>query len=202
MFESSDPGATSAGGTQARWARTGPRSSGQRMSGRDLLRRYESYRWHQARELLAMLPPEGLRSLHRRASAEDGEENDPMARLRDLVLRTLPLPPFHVWYQDVCRNPEAHLDEVWMADVPAAPSEPLALWSRVEPLRGVRWNVELAAHHAAQGWRGSLTFNRVGEVERWRTGEIFREQDVRALLDRFQELDRVSLEAFLRSVLP
>jgi hypothetical protein len=125
-----------------------------------------------------------------------------MARICEFVMRSLPLPPFHVWYQDVCRHPEAHWDEAWMVDARPGSSTPLALTSRTETLAGVAWTVEVSAHQAGDVWRGHLSFQRAEGAERFRTGEIFREVSIQSLLDRFAELDRASLEAFLRSTLP
>jgi hypothetical protein len=125
-----------------------------------------------------------------------------MARICEFVVRSLPLPPFHVWYQDVCKHPEAHWDEAGMVDVRPGSHAPIALTSRTETLAGVAWNVEVNAHQTGEVWRGHLAFQRAEGTVRCRTGEIFRETNLQSMLDRFRELDRASLEAFLRSVLP
>jgi len=191
----------------SRWASPGaPTPSGGRLlPSRGLLPRYEAYRRHQVRELLSLLPPEGLRALYREArTAFVGEsaQSDPMAVLGEFVKRLMPLPPFHVWYQDVRRNPERHLDEPWMADVLPDRSAPAALDARTELLQGAQWRVELRVHHTGDGWRGHLSFRREKDERTWRTGDVFREPDAQAVLGRFREFDRITLEAFLRSVLP
>lgn len=176
-----------------------------RPSSRDLLPRYDAYRRQQVRALLSLLPPEGLRALYgeaRASRAADEAVPDPLALLTEFVSRLLPLPPFHVWHDDLRRHPEAHLDEPWMEDALPDGTAPFTLDARVEALQGARWRTDLRVHHTGVGWRGHLAFRRDGEEPTWCTGDIFREADVRSLLGRFREFDRVTLEAFLRSALP
>jgi hypothetical protein len=125
-----------------------------------------------------------------------------MALLEAFVTALLPLPPFHVWCRDVRRNPHAHLDEPWMGDALPDRASPLTVAVREENLRGVRCRAELRVYHADEGWRGHLRFTRESEDRSWQTGDVFRERDVRAIVDRFNEFGWLTLEAFLRSILP
>lgn len=172
---------------------------------RALVPAYEAYRRHQARALLALLPPEGLRSLYgvaRERRAADGSVTDPLELLDGFVERWLPLPPFHVWCHDVRTNPAAHLDEPWMASVLPGRGAPAVLSRRDETLRGGPWTVELRAHHTGDGWHGHVAFVTALSERVPRTGDVLREADAASLIDRFVEFDRATLEAFLRSVTP
>lgn len=186
---------------------TGADGSGVRTTwtSRALLPRYEAYRKHQARLLLSMIPPEGVRALYRAARAaavENGAVADPMALLDEFVTARLPLPPFHVWCQDVRRNPHAHLDEPWMGDALPDRTSPMTVAVREENMRGVQCRAELRVYHTGDGWHGHLRFTRSGEERSWQTADVFRERDVQTIVDRFQEFGWLTLEAFLRSILP
>ena len=174
---------------------------------RSLLPRYESYQRHQVREFLALVPREGLRVLYRKARAEWASEAsslDPVARLSEFVRELLPLPPFHVWFQDLRSNPAAHLDEPWMSDVVPHRAHPFVLETRTEVLEGAAWRTELRAYRSDDGlgWLGHICFIRASDARSLRTGDVFREADAQSLLMRFREFDRDTLEAFLRSVAP
>lgn len=177
---------------------------------RSLVPSYEAYRRHQARALLALMPREGLRELYGlardvRASADAGAKGrvlDPMDALLGFVERFLPLPPFHVWCQDVRTNPGAHLDEPWMADALPAAAAPRTVAVREEHLRGGPWRVELRVHHEREEWRGHLAFTGGAQSRSWRTGDVLREPTAGLLVERFHELGVLTLDAFLRSILP
>jgi hypothetical protein len=172
---------------------------------RALLPRYEAYRKHQARLLLSLIPSEGVRALYRAARAtvaEAGTVPDPMALLDEFVTARLPLPPFHVWCHDVRANPHAHLDEPWMGDALPDRSSPITVTAREENLRGVSYGVELRVYHTGEGWHGHLRFTRAGEERSWQTADVFREADVQTIVERFDEFGWLTLEAFLRSILP
>jgi hypothetical protein len=174
-------------------------------TSRALLPRYEAYRRHQARELLSLLPPEGVRALYRAARAgytEGGAVADPMSLLDEFVTEHLPLPPFHLWVHDVRQNPQAHLDQPWMGDALPDRSAPLAVAVREEAVQG-RWcTAELRIYHSEDGWRGHLRFTREGEDRSWQTGDVFREESAETVVERFREFGWPTLEAFLRSILP
>jgi hypothetical protein len=182
-------------------ARENPALSG-RPSARDLLPTYDAYRRWQARELLTLAPPEGLRAIYRQARAARGAPiADPVALVADHVLARMPLPPFYVWCHDFRTHLDVHLDEPWMQDRLPTRDSPLALAVREEELRGDPWTVQLAAYHDGGGWRGRLLFAR--EASRsWRTGDVFRESSACALTESFRVCARETLEAFLRSVTP
>jgi hypothetical protein len=172
---------------------------------RALLPRYEAYRKHQARLLLSLIPSEGVRALYRAARAaasEEGGVEDPMALLDEYVTARLPLPPFHLWCQDVRRNPHAHLDELWMGDALPDRSAPITVAVREDNLRGMACRAELRVYHTGEGWHGHLRFTRNGEERAWQTADVFREADVQTIVDRFHEFGWLTLEAFLRSILP
>jgi hypothetical protein len=171
-----------------------------------LLGIYRSYRRHQARELLSLVPQEALRPLYREASAAGlqpgAEADDPLTLLSGYAETLLPLPPFRVWCEDLLCRPEAHLDEPWMTGFRPGPRVPLLLDSREERLQGTRWQIDLLVHHAGEGWRGHLAFRAGDDPRRHRTGDILREPTIEAVGERFREFDRVTMEAFLRSVQP
>ena len=174
-------------------------------AARALVPAYEAYRLHQARVLLALLPPEGLRALYgaaREGRAADGSVSDPMELLDAFIDRHLPLPPFHVWCHDVRTNPGAHLDEPWMADLLPERVAPAVVAKREETLRGEPWTVELRVYHTGDGWHGHLAFVTARSERVPRTGDILREADAASAIERFTELDRSTLEAFLRSITP
>jgi hypothetical protein len=171
-----------------------------------LLATYRGYRRHQVRELLALVPRDGLRPLYREAvrshtDSVDGVK-DPLVLISEFAESLLPLPPFRVWCADLLANPEAHLDEPWMAEARPRPSAPLLLGSRVERLGGLLWIVDLLVHHGGEIWRGHLAFRHGDDLCRYRTGDVFREERLAAVGERFLEFDRSTLEAFLRSVQP
>jgi hypothetical protein len=175
--------------------------------GRTLLPRYEAYQRHQVREFLALLPREGLRVLYRKARAgwaREASTLDPVARLSEFVRELLPLPPFHVWFQDLRQNLAAHLDEPWMSDVVPHRAHPFVLETRTDLLEGASWRTELRVYRTDDGvgWLGYLSFTRASDARSLRTVDVFREADAQSLLARFREFDRDSLEAFLRSVAP
>jgi hypothetical protein len=172
---------------------------------RTLLPRYEAYQRHQVREFLTLVPREGLRVLYRKARAawpRESATTDPVARLGEFVRELLPLPPFHVWFQDLRQNPAAHLDQPWMADVVPDRANPFVLDARTEVLLGAPWRTELRVHRDDDGWLGHIAFTRPGDARSLRTSDIFRESDALSVHLRFHEFDREALEAFLRSVTP
>jgi hypothetical protein len=173
-------------------------------TSRSLLPRYDAYRRHQARELLSLLPPDGVRALYRAARAEfaEGSVMDPMALLDEFVTKHLPLPPFHLWVHDVRQNPHAHLDQPWMWDALPDRSAPLTVAVREETVQGRSCTAELRVYHSEDGWCGHLRFTREGEDRSWQTGDVFREDSAETVVERFREFSWPTLEAFLRSILP
>ena len=183
-------------------ARENPALSG-RPSARDLLPTYEAYRRWQARELLTLVPREGIRAIYKGARAARGAPiaADPVELVAEHVMARIPLPPFHVWCHDFRTHLDVHLDEPWMRDRLPSRDAPLALAVREEQLMGALWTVQLEVHHDGGGWRGRLLFARDGSRS-WRTGDVFRESSARALAESFRICDHPTLEAFLRSITP
>lgn len=172
----------------------------------ELRPRYEAYRRHQVRELLSLMPRDGLRPLYRQAVRAMGhgeaEVDDPLALVSEFVERHLPLPPFALWCIDVLDSPEAHLEEPWMEGAAPAREAPLTLDVRTLALGSATWRTELRVWHGGGAWRGHLSFGGEGHERSYRTGEIFRESRLGSLRDRFREFDSRTLEAFLRSAIP
>ena len=168
--------------------------------------RYEAYRRQQIRDFLSLVPREALRPLYRQAwSALEPSStgvDDPVALLSDFVERHLPLPPFHVWLEDVRRNPDVHLEEGWMEDAVPDPGSPFTLDTRVEVLLGRTWHSDLRVYRDGDAWRGHLAFRSQGDGRSHRTADIFRERRLATVRGRFHEFDGATLEAFLRSILP
>lgn len=171
--------------------------------------RYDGYVLRQGRELLAILPREGVRELVRRYRSEVPREagaGEP--RLDDLArfaATLLPLPPFGVWLDDFTAHRAAHLAETEppLRDGPDAPDgESVTVDVRSFAATGEEWIGELQVRSVASGWRGSLHFHRPGASKAACTGEVFRERDLTTLRERFRSLDLPTLQAFLRSSLP
>lgn len=171
--------------------------------------RYEAYRLRQGRELLAILPREGVRALVRRYRGDvphDERAGEPhLDDLARFAATLLPLPPFGVWLDDFTAHRAAHLADAEppMRDGPEAPDgESVAVDVRSFVAAGEEWIGELQVRSVQAGWRGSLHFHRPGAAKAGCTGEVFRERDLTSLRERFRALDQPTLQAFLRSSLP
>ncbi len=171
--------------------------------------RYEAYVLRQGRELLTLMPREGVRALVRRIRAELPRETEPNDPLLDDLARyaatLLPLPPFGVWLGDFTAHRAAHLAQTDppLRDGPEAPDgESVAVDVRSFSATGEEWIGELQVRSVPAGWRGSLHFHRPGAAKSGCTGEVFRERDLTTLRERFRSLDTPTLQAFLRSSLP
>jgi hypothetical protein len=169
--------------------------------------RYARYRIQQGRELLTLLPREGIRALlrHRLASARPRESSGlAMEELAAACADLLPLPPFERWLQDFRHNRTAYLESDTFG--PAGPQSPegapVTVAVRSFLADGEAWTAELVVHPDGPRWCGLLHFHR-GEGEPMaRTGEIFRESRSDVVRDRFRSFDDHTLRAFLRSSLP
>jgi hypothetical protein len=167
-------------------------------------RRYEAYGRAQARELLNLLPQTAIRPLFRRAREElraaggTADPDDPLSILLDYCRRLLPLPPFEQWREDARRHPDAYRetrDPRWIRD-------PVTVDVRALDAEGSRWVASLDVRSDGGLWRGRVTFRRPDDARGYATGEIFREDGVEALRERFLEFDDRTLAALLRSSLP
>jgi hypothetical protein len=169
--------------------------------------RYEEYCQQQVYVLLEIIPPEAVRPLYRRAriwATERGlhESKDPMSTLRLFCRDVLPLPPFEVWLVDYETHLVAHVGAGLGLSPLAEPMEPIAVEFRRMEYDAEPWHGTLEVYRGGDAWRGLIRFQRAGEKGHFRTGEIFREDNLQDLRDRFISFTAPTLSAFLRSTLP
>jgi hypothetical protein len=86
-------------------------------------------------------------------------------------------------------------------DQPTA-DRPSTVETRSFDAGGRSWKAHLRSFRDSGLWRGHITFQEEGSGRTLRTTEVFCEQDVSELRERFQAFDTAALEAFLRSALP
>lgn len=127
---------------------------------------------------------------------------DPLGVLMDYLDSRMPLPPFGLWCVDVRRSPEEHLDEGWMEGAGPHRGAPMMVACRSESLLGQPWTAHLRCFRESCVWYGYLSFQHAGHGAAYRTTDIFREGELRSVRGRFMDFDPLTLEAFLRSVLP
>ena len=169
--------------------------------------RYEEYCRQQVFLLLEIIPREAVRPLYRRArtwATERGvhDSKDPMSTLRLFCREVLPLPPFEVWLMDYDTHRLTHVSTgLGLLPVPE-PMEPIAVEFRRLEHEAEPWHGTLEVYRGGDAWRGLIRFQRDGEEGQFRTGEIFREDDLQDLRDRFISFTAPTLRAFLRSTLP
>ena len=82
------------------------------------------------------------------------------------------------------------------------PIEPIAVEFRRLEHEAEPWRGSLEVYRGGDAWRGHIGFQRDGEEGHFRTGEIFRENNLQDLKDRFSSFTALTLSAFLRSTLP
>jgi hypothetical protein len=169
--------------------------------------RYDAYRSRQISLLIEMVPREALRPFYRSArtwATGRGvhESKDPMSTLRAFCGELLPLPPFDVWVLDHQRYTAAHLDASSGWSSPSEWAEPVAVEVRQLQYEGESWEGTLEAYRGTGAWRGLIRFQREGEEGYFRTGEIFCEDGLQDLRNRFISFTALTLSAFLRSTLP
>ena len=186
-----------------------------------LRRRYADYCRRQAVGLIEVIPRDGVRPLYchaREWAVKHGvhERKDPMTTLHRYCRELLPLPSFDVWLVDYETNRLAHLKEAAPYPHAGEPSEPVGV-ERREMGHGLeRWEASLEVFRDGELWRGYIRFQPEGndaEVSRsdeqirlakgrLRTGDIFCEDELQDLRDRFLSFTSATLSAFLRSILP
>ena len=169
--------------------------------------RYEGYCRQQVSLLLEIIPREAVRPFYRRARAwatERGlhESKDPMSTLRGFCREVLPLPPFEIWHLDYEKHPAAHVSAGAERSLLAEPMEPIAVDVRRIEHEAEPWQGTLEVYRGGDVWRGLIRFQRDGEEGHFRTGEIFCEDDLQDLRDRFISFTAPTMSAFLRSTLP
>ena len=169
--------------------------------------RYEEYCRQQVTLLLEIIPREAVRPLYRCAriwATERGlhETKDPMSTLRGFCREVLPLPPFEVWLLDYENHRVAHpgVGAEWAPL--AEPMKPIAVDVRSVEHEAEPWHGTLEVYRGGDAWRGLIRFQRDGEEDHFRTGEIFCEDDLQELRNRFNSFNASTMSAFLRSTLP
>ena len=170
--------------------------------------RYEAYRRRQGAELLALAPAAGVRALYRlaREAGVLGDDEVEGAGALDTLARfcadLLPLPDYETWKADARAHRRAHMEEsAYRGPGPLETPVTVDLRTFRDP-EGVEWSAGLELRRAVADWRGSVVFHAGAGSPGYRTGEVFREDDPGEVRRRFVELDRHTLRAFLRSVLP
>ena len=169
--------------------------------------RYEEYCRQQVTLLLRIVPREAVRPLYRHAriwAKERGlhESKDPMSTLRAFCRHILPLPPFGVWVSDYEIHRVAHVSAGVTWSPVAEPMEPITVEVRRWEHGAEMWHGTLEVSRGGDGWRGHIRFQRDGEESHSRTAEIFCEDDLQDLRERFSSFTALTMSAFLRSTLP
>lgn len=182
-------------------------SRGAAAHSQTLHERYVAYCRAQGRELLNVIPREGVRELirHFRGQGEPvrAMDADMLDWLAGRCEELLPLPPFEQWAEDFYRSRAAYDPIPGPPMAPAAPDgSPVTVEVRSLAFGGHRWTAGLALRPAAGGWTGHIRFHAREEGPVYATGEVFREGSPLAVRERFQAFDDHTLGAFLRSALP
>ena len=169
--------------------------------------RYEEYCRRQVTLLLEIIPREAVRPLYRHAriwATERGlhETKDPMSTLRVFCREVLPLPPFEVWLLDYENHRVAHTGAGLECAPLTEPMEPMAVDVRRMEHEAEPWHGTLEVYRGGDAWRGHIRFQCDGEEHHFRTGEIFCEDDLQDLRNRFRSFTAFTMSAFLRSTLP
>ena len=186
---------------------TGGSSTGSPAHSAVLKGRYEEYCRQQVFLLLKIIPREAVRPLYRRArtwATERGihESEDPMSTLRIFCREILPLPSFDAWLLAYETHRLAHVS-TGLGVLPLPESmEPVAVEFRRLEHEAEAWRGTLEVYRGGDVWRGLIRFQRDGEDGHFRTSEIFREDDLQALRDRFISFTASIMISFLRSTLP
>ena len=189
---------------------------------------YQRYCDNEARELLVLLPREGLRALwgraRERASApeEGGDGSNPgelpldaFELLRAEARDILPLPPYDVWLKAYVTGRAAFLERMGIA---TAPERRGPVTVAVRPVNAIWW-AHLNMEGCDRGWVGHIAFHTGADAilcdaadpegtagtlrgGGGRTTDIFRGESPDEIRDRFRGFTTQTLEAFLRSVTP
>ncbi|MEQ9569483.1 MAG: hypothetical protein RLN75_04780 [Longimicrobiales bacterium] len=166
--------------------------------------RYHAYRMRQGRDLLNLVPREGLRRVIQ-ACRPGGDKSDvSLDELAAFCADLLPLPPLSEWMIDFQRNRGAHLADEAPSDAgPRSPDgTPVVVAVRHFRYRGRDWVGQLLVWPRDARWEGAIQFHGDDEDRTWRTAPIFRESSVTAIRERFRIFDDPTVAAFLRSALP
>ena len=168
-----------------------------------LLERYRAYRRAQGRELLTIIPREGVRSLLRTFEPSSPDDGDVLDELAARCSELLPLPPFDVWARDFH---EARAEYESLPGPPLAPESPdgeaVTVEVRSIAFRQSEWVAALALRAHDDQWVGHVRFHPSSGAQVYTTGDIFRESSPLQVRERFRSFDDGTLNAFLRSALP
>ena len=168
---------------------------------------YEEYCRQQVTLLLEIIPREAVRPLYRRAwiwATERGlhDTKDPMSTLRVFCREVLPLPPFEVWLLHHENRRVAPAGEGVEWTPLAEPMELVAVDVRRMGHESEPWQGTLEVYRGGDAWRGLIRFQRHGGEGHFRTTEIFCEDDLQDLRNRFNSFTAPTMSASLRSTLP
>ncbi len=170
--------------------------------------RYEAYRLQQGRDLLALLPRDGVRDLLRDMHADRGgfdfQSADGFEELARRCVGLLPLPPFDIWAQDFALHRAAYGGPDAPPLAPALEGNEAATVA-VRDFRSERsedWVASLELRDLDGRWTGAVRFHRPEAAIICRTGPILREARPEDVRKRFEAFDRTTLSALLRSALP
>ncbi len=168
-----------------------------------LIERYAKYRLRQGRQLLHLLPREGLRQVMKLAAKPSSLDPDDFDRLAIVCANLLPLPPFAIWIRDFHDHRAAYEVEVGGETGPEiASGETVTVDLRVFSVAGDEWVAALELSPAAKGWRGRVRFHAPQVEGVSQTADIFREDLSSDVRNRFRGTTDVTLRALLRSTLP
>lgn len=125
-----------------------------------------------------------------------------MATLHRFCCDLLPLPPFEVWSTDYEAFRLAHRKDSAAFPQAGEPSEPVTVELRAVNYDGGDWHASLDVFRDGDYWRGYVRFRRDPGEPQVRTADIFCEEELPDLRDRFRSFTWDTLVAFLRSALP
>ncbi len=171
---------------------------------------YERYRINEAMSFLHLIPREGIRPLYAQARAWANREglhngSDPMDSLLRYLLKTLPLPPFAVWQQDVRVHGFAYAVRACSAPDAEERAQEVTVDSRTFHHYRRPWQAGLHLYQDGRGWRGFISFAPTGQDQPQsivRTANIFVDSDPVAIRQRFRSYRETMLTGLLRSALP
>jgi len=159
---------------------------------------------------LHLIPREGIRPLYAEARAwarREGIHNgrDPMDSLLRYLLRTLPLPPFEVWQNDVRTRRFEYAVRACSAPDAEERAQEVSVDSRTFHHYRRPWSAGLHVYRDGRGWRGFISFAPTGRDNAQaavRTANIFVDSDPIAIRKRFRSYRETMLTGLLRSALP
>lgn len=169
-----------------------------------LQERYRAYRLRQGRELLNLMPRDGLRQVIQAYGPRSGVGDVSLDELAVFCADLLPLPPLSVWMTDFQRHRDAHMADEAPSDAgPRSPDGgPVVVAVRHFRYRARHWVGQLLVWPLEDRWEGAIQFHGGDDERTWRTAPIFREASVSAIRERFGIFDDPTVAAFLRSALP